>query len=124
MNKLGSARRFDGAAMPDMDAPAESTSSDTSTIVGYLTSLAMTAIATAIAVGIDSQVTIPNLSLLFVVPVIVAAGPLLVVGLELTLEAPHAPASIGLTQRAQEVGPGEGARPSGQPRPAQENVPR
>jgi K+-sensing histidine kinase KdpD len=38
----------------------------------YLASIAMTAIATVVAVGVDSKVTIPNLSLVFVVPVIVA----------------------------------------------------
>jgi two-component system sensor histidine kinase KdpD len=73
MNELGSAYRLDGTPTPDTAAPAEAVSSDMSTIVGYLTSFAMTAIATAIAVGVDSQVTIPNLSLLFVVPVVVAA---------------------------------------------------
>jgi K+-sensing histidine kinase KdpD len=38
----------------------------------YLASIAMTALATVVAVGADSKVTIPNLSLVFVVPVIVA----------------------------------------------------
>lgn len=38
----------------------------------YLASIAMTAAATIVAVGVDSKVTIPNLSLVFVVPVIVA----------------------------------------------------
>jgi K+-sensing histidine kinase KdpD len=38
----------------------------------YLASVAMTAVATVVAVGVDSTVTIPNLSLVFVVPVIVA----------------------------------------------------
>jgi K+-sensing histidine kinase KdpD len=38
----------------------------------YLASIAMTAVATVVAVGVDSKVTIPNLSLVFVVPVIVA----------------------------------------------------
>jgi K+-sensing histidine kinase KdpD len=38
----------------------------------YLASIAMTAAATVVAVGADSKVTIPNLSLVFVVPVIVA----------------------------------------------------
>ena len=33
----------------------------------------MTAVATAVAVGLDSSVTIPNLSLVFVIPVVVAA---------------------------------------------------
>jgi K+-sensing histidine kinase KdpD len=38
----------------------------------YLASIAMTALATVVAVGVDSKVTIPNLSLVFVVPVIIA----------------------------------------------------
>jgi K+-sensing histidine kinase KdpD len=38
----------------------------------YFAALAMTALATVVAVGADSKVTIPNLSLVFVVPVIVA----------------------------------------------------
>ena len=38
----------------------------------YLASIAMTALATVVAVGADSKVTIPNLSLVFVVPVIIA----------------------------------------------------
>ena len=40
--------------------------------VRYLASIAMTAFATVVAVGVDSKVTIPNLSLVFVVPVIIA----------------------------------------------------
>jgi K+-sensing histidine kinase KdpD len=38
----------------------------------YLASIAMTAIATVVAVSVDSKVTIPNLSLVFVVPVVIA----------------------------------------------------
>jgi K+-sensing histidine kinase KdpD len=38
----------------------------------YLAAMAMTAVATILAVGLDSKVTIPNLSLVFVVPVVVA----------------------------------------------------
>jgi K+-sensing histidine kinase KdpD len=38
----------------------------------YLASIAMTALATLVAVAVDSKVTIPNLSLIFVVPVIVS----------------------------------------------------
>jgi K+-sensing histidine kinase KdpD len=38
----------------------------------YLASFAMTALATIVAVDVDSTVTIPNLSLVFVVPVIIA----------------------------------------------------
>ena len=40
--------------------------------VRYLAAVAMTAAATVVAVGVDSSVKIPNLSLVFVVPVIVA----------------------------------------------------
>src|SRR5258705_2259968 len=38
----------------------------------YLASIAMTAAATVVAVGVDTRVSIPNLSLVFVVPVIIA----------------------------------------------------
>ena len=44
-----------------------------SELVRYLASVAMTAAATVVAVGVDSKVAIPNLSLVFVVPVIIAA---------------------------------------------------
>ncbi len=40
--------------------------------VGYLASVAMTAAATIVAIAVDSHVSIPNLSLVFVIPVIVA----------------------------------------------------
>jgi K+-sensing histidine kinase KdpD len=43
-----------------------------SEVMRYLASIAMTAFATVMAVGVDSKVTIPNLSLVFVVPVIIA----------------------------------------------------
>ena len=43
-----------------------------SELLRYLASIAMTAVATVVAVGVDSKVTIPNLSLVFVVPVIIA----------------------------------------------------
>ncbi len=41
--------------------------------VRYLAAIVLTAFATVIAVGLDSSVTIPNLSLVFVIPVVVAA---------------------------------------------------
>jgi K+-sensing histidine kinase KdpD len=41
-------------------------------LMRYLASIVMTAAATVVAVGVDSNVTIPNLSLVFVVPVIIA----------------------------------------------------
>ena len=43
-----------------------------SEVLRYLASFAMTAVATVVAVGVDSAVTIPNLSLVFVVPVVIA----------------------------------------------------
>jgi K+-sensing histidine kinase KdpD len=64
-----SERRQDITPMPDTDPVLGSVASD---VVRYLASFAMTAVATAVAVGVDSEVTIPNLSLVFVVPVIIA----------------------------------------------------
>lgn len=58
---------------PALASPQTLATSEPSATVGYLTSVAMIIAATAMAVGIDSQVVIPNLSLLFVVPVIVTA---------------------------------------------------
>ena len=55
--------------MPDADPLSGSAAS---AVVRYLASFAMTAVATVVAVGVDSKVTIPNLSLVFVVPVIIA----------------------------------------------------
>jgi K+-sensing histidine kinase KdpD len=43
-----------------------------SELMRYLASIAMTAAATLVAVSVDSKVAIPNLSLVFVVPVIIA----------------------------------------------------
>jgi len=54
---------------PDADPLLSPTAS---VAVSYLASFAMTAVATAVAVSVDSKVTIPNLSLVFVVPVIIA----------------------------------------------------
>lgn len=44
----------------------------TSEWMRYLASIALTALATVIAIGVEARVNIPNLSLIFVVPVIVA----------------------------------------------------
>ena len=55
--------------MPDADPLLGPTAS---VVVRYLASFAMTAVATVVAVGVDSKLTIPNLSLVFVVPVIIA----------------------------------------------------
>jgi K+-sensing histidine kinase KdpD len=61
--------RQDGGPMPDADPLVGPAASEA---LRYLASFGMTAVATVLAVGVDSTVTIPNLSLIFVVPVIVA----------------------------------------------------
>ena len=58
--------------MPDADPLLGSAPSEASAVMRYLASFLMTAVATVVAVGVDSGVTIPNLSLVFVVPVIIA----------------------------------------------------
>jgi K+-sensing histidine kinase KdpD len=55
--------------MSDVDPALDPTAS---VVLRYLASFVMTAVATVVAVGVDSTVTIPNLSLVFVVPVIIA----------------------------------------------------
>jgi hypothetical protein len=66
-SKLG--RAVTPASAPDGDPIFGPVASE---LVRYLASIVMTAIATVMAVGVDSKVTIPNLSLVFVVPVIIA----------------------------------------------------
>ena len=69
MAGVESGSQRDIAPMPDTDPLL---GSGTLEVVRYLASFAMTAVATAVAVSVDSTVTIPNLSLVFVVPVIIA----------------------------------------------------
>jgi len=57
--------------MPGAD-PLPGLAPEAPAVVGYLASFAMTVVATVVAVGVDRAVTIPNLSLVFVVPVVVA----------------------------------------------------
>lgn len=59
--------------LPESGMPSELQLFKVPFVVQYLATFAMTAIATVVAVGLDSAVTIPNLSLVFVVPVIIAA---------------------------------------------------
>jgi two-component system sensor histidine kinase KdpD len=63
----------DITSTPDDNPPLGSVPPEPPPVVGYLLSLMMTAFATIVAVGVDTEVKIPNLSLVFVVPVIVAA---------------------------------------------------
>lgn len=65
--------RGDITLSPDADPDLGLALSEAPAVVRYLASVAMTAAAATVAVGIDSRVTIPNLSLVFVVPVIIAA---------------------------------------------------
>jgi K+-sensing histidine kinase KdpD len=69
MASVGSKLQYD--ITPDADAePLLSPAA--SGVARYLAAIAMTAVATIVAVSVDSKVTIPNLSLVFVVPVIIA----------------------------------------------------
>jgi len=61
------------APLPESDPILGLQLSDLPPVVGYVGSFALTAAATIVAVACDSEVTIPNLSLIFVVPVIIAA---------------------------------------------------
>ena len=62
--------RQDITPMPDTDPRLGSVALEV--VARYLAAFAMTAVATVVAVGVDRTVTIPNLSLVFVVPVIIA----------------------------------------------------
>ncbi len=59
--------------LPEADTLPALQLSNAPVLIRYLIALAMTAIAAVMAVGLDSAVTIPNLSLVFVVPVLIAA---------------------------------------------------
>lgn len=69
MDDVESKLRHDIASASDADPLFGPVASE---LVRYLASIAMIAIATVVAVGVDSKVTIPNLSLVFVIPVIIA----------------------------------------------------
>ena len=69
MSDVESNRQKDIGPRPDADSPSDPLAS---TAARYFAAVAMTAAATIIAVALDTKVTIPNLSLLFVIPVIVA----------------------------------------------------
>lgn len=72
MAGVDSKQRQDITPMQAADPLLGSAPSEAPAVVGYLASFAMTAAATIVAVGVDKGVTIPNLSLVFVVPVIIA----------------------------------------------------
>jgi len=64
-------------------------------VVRYVAALAMTALATVVAVAFDSTMAVPNLSLVFVVPVVVSAVTLSVQGCS-TVSAPLVRLSVKL----------------------------
>lgn len=47
--------------------------SDLPRVVGYLAAVAMAALATVVAIGFDNAVAVPNLSLVYVIPVVISA---------------------------------------------------
>lgn len=71
MANVKSERRRNRATVP-AGPLLSSAPSDAPSVVGYLAAIAMTAVATVVAVSVDLGVTIPNLSLMFVVPVVIA----------------------------------------------------
>ncbi|PTM94327.1 DUF4118 domain-containing protein [Mycoplana dimorpha] len=62
-----------GFPLPSADPLSGPAPMEARAVVGYLASFAMTAVATVVAVGIDIGVMVPNVSLVFVVPVIIAS---------------------------------------------------
>lgn len=58
--------------MPNADPLLDPRRREASALIGYLASFTLTAIAAVVAIGIDRALSIPNVSLVFVVPVIVA----------------------------------------------------
>jgi two-component system sensor histidine kinase KdpD len=73
MDKIGSPTEPDMLARREGGTDASWIWLRDSVATHYLAALAMSAIAAALAVSVDSQVAIPNISLIFVVPVTVAA---------------------------------------------------
>lgn len=69
MASVGTKLQYDIASEADAEPLLSPAASG---VARYLAAIAMTAVATIVAVSVDSRVTIPNLSLVFVVPVIVA----------------------------------------------------
>lgn len=72
MADVNSGLRQDTTTMALADPFSNSAPPASSVAVGYVASIAMTALATVVAVGIDNGMEVPNVSLVFVVPVIIA----------------------------------------------------
>ncbi|PSJ63714.1 DUF4118 domain-containing protein [Pseudaminobacter soli (ex Li et al. 2025)] len=72
MTDAKSKLRGDITPTPPAGPPLSSGPSSTPAAVGYLVAFAMTAFATLLAVSVDIEAKVPNLSLIFVVPVVIA----------------------------------------------------
>ncbi|MGO4836423.1 hypothetical protein AB4144_29680, partial [Rhizobiaceae sp. 2RAB30] len=72
MADVKSKPQWDVAPVPSADPSSGSAAANAHALTGYLAAVAMTAVATALAVSVELGVTIPNLSLIFVVPVVIA----------------------------------------------------
>jgi K+-sensing histidine kinase KdpD len=73
MTTQNDVERPDAAAVDDFEPSQALQLNRSPLVVKYLAAVIMTALATTAAVGLDAKVTIPNLSLIFVIPVVVAS---------------------------------------------------
>jgi K+-sensing histidine kinase KdpD len=73
MTTQNDTERLDTAAVDDFEPSQALQLNRSPLVVKYLAAVIMTALATIVAVGLDTKVTIPNLSLIFVIPVVVAS---------------------------------------------------
>jgi K+-sensing histidine kinase KdpD len=73
MTTQNNAGRSETAPVDDLEPSRALQLNRSPIVVRYLAAVIMTALATVVAVGLDTEVTIPNLSLIFVLPVVVAA---------------------------------------------------
>jgi K+-sensing histidine kinase KdpD len=73
MTTQNDARRSETGRVDDLEPSQALQLNRSPIVVRYLAAVIMTALATSVAVGLDTKVTIPNLSLIFVIPVVVAS---------------------------------------------------
>jgi K+-sensing histidine kinase KdpD len=73
MTTQNDAGRSETASVDDLEPSQALQLNRSPIVVRYLAAVIMTALATVVAVGLDTKVTIPNLSLIFVLPVVIAA---------------------------------------------------
>lgn len=71
MSNIESPMQGPAAPRPDFEPEPGFAISGTSDFIACLASVGMTAVATVVAVGLDNGMTIPNISLIFVLPVII-----------------------------------------------------